>query len=35
MQKLLTSGLQQIVADGSYKALIAKWKLPETVSLFD
>jgi polar amino acid transport system substrate-binding protein len=35
MQNLLTSGLQQIVADGSYKALIAKWKLPETVSLFD
>ena len=26
---------KQIVADGSYKALIAKWKLPETVSLFD
>jgi polar amino acid transport system substrate-binding protein len=35
MQSLLKSGLQQIVADGSYKALIAKWKLPETVSLFD
>jgi polar amino acid transport system substrate-binding protein len=34
-QKLLKSGLQQIAADGSYKALIAKWKLPETVSLFD
>jgi polar amino acid transport system substrate-binding protein len=35
MQKLLKSALQQMVADGSYKALIAKWKLPETVSLFD
>jgi polar amino acid transport system substrate-binding protein len=35
MQNLLKSALQQIVADGSYKALIAKWKLPETVSLFD
>jgi polar amino acid transport system substrate-binding protein len=35
MQALLKSGLQQIVADGSYKALVAKWKLPETVSMFD
>jgi polar amino acid transport system substrate-binding protein len=35
MQNLLKSALQQIVADGNYKALIAKWKLPETVSLFD
>jgi polar amino acid transport system substrate-binding protein len=35
MQNLLKSALGQIVADGSYKALIAKWKLPETVALFD
>jgi polar amino acid transport system substrate-binding protein len=34
MQSLLKSALQQIVADGSYKTLIAKWKLPETVSFF-
>ena len=29
------AALQEIVADGSYKALIAKWKLPATVALFD
>jgi len=29
------AALKEIVADGTYKAIIAKWKLPPTVSLFD
>ena len=31
----LTGALKEIVADGTYKALIEKWKLPASVSLFD
>jgi polar amino acid transport system substrate-binding protein len=31
----LTAAVKEIVADGTYKALIAKWKLPASVSLFD
>lgn len=35
MQDGVTAALKAIVADGTYKALIAKWKLPASVSLFD
>ena len=35
MQDGLTAALKEIVADGTYKALIGKWKLPASVSLFD
>ncbi len=35
MQAAVTAALKEIVADGTYKKLIAKWKLPATVSLFD
>jgi polar amino acid transport system substrate-binding protein len=35
MQDGVTNALKAIVADGTYKALIAKWKLPASVSLFD
>jgi len=35
MADALTAALKEIVADGSYKALIAKWKLPASVALFD
>lgn len=31
----IAEALKAIVADGTYKALIAKWKLPSSVSLFD
>lgn len=29
------AGLKEIVADGTYKKLIANWKLPSTVAIFD
>jgi polar amino acid transport system substrate-binding protein len=35
MADAVADALKEIVADGTYKALIAKWKLPATVSLFD
>ena len=35
MQDGVTAALKAIVADGTYEALIAKWKLPASVSLFD
>ena len=34
MKEMIETGLKEIVADGTYKELIKKWKLPETVSLF-
>lgn len=33
MKAALEAALAEIVADGSYKQLIAKWRLPETVAL--
>jgi polar amino acid transport system substrate-binding protein len=35
MSGALTAALKEIVADGTYKSLIAKWKLPPTASLFN
>ncbi len=35
MQDGVAAALKEIVADGTYRALIAKWKLPASVSLFD
>lgn len=35
MQEALKAALKEIVADGTYKALIEKWKLPATVSIFN
>jgi polar amino acid transport system substrate-binding protein len=35
MQEALKAALKEIVADGTYTALIAKWKLPATVSIFN
>jgi polar amino acid transport system substrate-binding protein len=35
MQGAVKTALKEIVADGTYKKLIEKWKLPATVSLFD
>ena len=35
MRDGLTAALKAIVADGTYKALVAKWKLPASVSLFE
>jgi polar amino acid transport system substrate-binding protein len=35
MHAAITAALKEIVADGSYKKIIEKWKLPATVSLFD
>jgi len=35
MHGAITAALKEIVADGSYKKIIEKWKLPATVSLFD
>lgn len=35
MQAAVKSALQEIVADGTYKKLIEKWKLPASVSLFN
>jgi polar amino acid transport system substrate-binding protein len=34
MKAMIEKGLQAIVADGTYKKIIEKWKLPATVSLF-
>jgi polar amino acid transport system substrate-binding protein len=35
VQASIKAALAEIVADGTYKSLIAKWKLPETVSIFN
>ena len=35
MKASVEAALKEVVADGSYKALIAKWKFPASVSLFD
>lgn len=35
LQSSIKAALGEIVADGSYKALIEKWKLPATVSIFN
>ena len=35
LQAALSAAIQAMVDDGSYKALIAKWNLPASVSLFD
>tara|TARA_R110000751_G_scaffold288076_4_gene393320 strand:- start:178495 stop:179355 length:861 start_codon:yes stop_codon:yes gene_type:complete len=35
LQAALAAAIQALVDDGSYKALITKWKFPESVSLFD
>jgi polar amino acid transport system substrate-binding protein len=35
MHEAVEAALKEIVADGTYKSIIAKWKLPATVSLFD
>ncbi len=35
LQDSLKAGIQAMVDDGSYDALIAKWKLPASVSLFN
>ncbi|QIB33581.1 ABC transporter substrate-binding protein [Ancylobacter pratisalsi] len=35
MQEALKAALKEIVDDGTYKALIAKWQLPATVSIFN
>lgn len=35
MHRSLDAALKGIVADGTYKALIEKWKLPDSVSIFD
>lgn len=35
MQQALTAALKEIVADGTYAALIKKWNLPPTVSIFN
>jgi len=35
LQAALRAAIQAMVKDGSYAALIAKWKLPASVSLFD
>ena len=35
MQAAISAAIKEIVADGSYKKLIEKWKLPATVSIFD
>jgi len=35
MKAALEAALKEIVADGTYKSIIEKWKLPATVSLFD
>ncbi|SEF01036.1 amino acid ABC transporter substrate-binding protein, PAAT family [Rhizobiales bacterium GAS188] len=35
MQGAIKAALKEIVADGSYKKIIEKWKLPASVSLFD
>lgn len=35
LQAALTEAIKAMVKDGSYTALIAKWKLPPAVSLFD
>lgn len=34
MKAAIEKGLAEVVADGTYKKLIAKWKLPETVAIF-
>ncbi|WP_297835836.1 ABC transporter substrate-binding protein [Pseudomonas sp.] len=35
MSAALQGALKELVADGTYKQIIEKWKFPETVSLFD
>ncbi|MEO9337525.1 ABC transporter substrate-binding protein [Mesorhizobium sp. SB112] len=35
IQESLKAALAEIVADGTYKSLIEKWKLPATVSIFN
>jgi polar amino acid transport system substrate-binding protein len=35
MSDALQGALKELVADGTYKQIIEKWKFPETVSLFD
>lgn len=35
MQEALKAGLKEIVADGTYAALIKKWSLPASVSIFN
>jgi len=35
MSEALQGALKEIVADGTYKQIIEKWKFPATVSLFD
>lgn len=35
LQAALQAAIKAMVEDGSYKAMIAKWKLPASVSLFD
>ena len=35
MKAAVEAALKEIVADGTYKTMIATWKLPASVSLFD
>jgi len=35
MADAIGQALAKVVADGTYKQLIAKWKLPSSVSMFD
>nr|WP_281033483.1 hypothetical protein [Neorhizobium lilium] len=35
MQKSIKDALSEIVADGTYKSLIEKWKLPASVAIFN
>lgn len=35
VQKAIKDALQELVADGTYKTLIEKWKLPASVSIFN
>jgi len=34
MKTLLETGLKDLVADGTYRTLIAKWQFPASVAIF-